>query len=37
MAKAVEEEKTVATKKPGEIASRVEDLEHWMERFMDDM
>lgn len=37
MAKAVEEEKAVVTKKPGEIASRVEDLEHWMERFMDDM
>ena len=35
MAKA--EEKSVATKKPGEIASRVEDIEHWMERFMDDM
>jgi len=35
MAKA--EEKAVATKKPGEIASRVEDIEHWMERFMDDM
>ena len=31
------EEKAVATKKPGEIASRVEDIEHWMERFMDDM
>jgi hypothetical protein len=37
IANAVEEEKTVATKKPGEIASRVEDLEHWMERLMDDM
>ena len=35
MAKA--EEKAVATKKPGEIASRVEDIEHWMERFLDDM
>lgn len=35
MAKA--EEKAVATKKPSEIASRVEDIEHWMERFMDDM
>jgi HSP20 family protein len=35
MAKA--EEKAVATKKPGEIASRVEDIEHWMERFMDDI
>ncbi|MDH5667066.1 MAG: Hsp20/alpha crystallin family protein [Nitrospira sp.] len=31
------EEKAVATKKPGEIASRLEDIEHWMERFMDDM
>ena len=31
------EEKAIATKKPGEIASRVEDIEHWMERFMDDM
>ncbi len=31
------EEKAVETKKPGEIASRVEDIEHWMERFMDDM
>lgn len=37
MAKAVEEEKTVATKKPDDIASRVEGLEHWMERFMDDL
>lgn len=35
MAKA--EEKAVATKKPTEITSRVEDIEHWMERFMDDM
>lgn len=35
MAKA--EEKAVDTKKPGEITSRVEDIEHWMERFMDDM
>jgi len=35
MAKA--EEKAVATKKPSEIASRVEDIEHWMEHFMDDM
>lgn len=37
MAKNESEEKAVATKKPGEIVSRVEDLEHWMERFMDDM
>ena len=35
MAKA--EEKAVTTKKPSEITSRVEDIEHWMERFMDDM
>lgn len=35
MAKA--EEKAVATKKPSEIVSRVEDIENWMERFMDDM
>ncbi len=37
MTKAAAEEKAVATKKPGEITSRVEDIEHWMERFMDDM
>ena len=37
MAKAAAEEKAVATKKPSEIVSRVEDIEHWMERFMDDM
>lgn len=37
IANAVEEEKTVATKTPGEIASRVEGLEHWMEHFMDDL
>lgn len=35
MAKA--EEKAVDTKKPGEITSRVEDIEHWMEHFMEDM
>lgn len=35
MAKA--EEKAVVTKKPGEITSRVEDIEHWVEHFMDDM
>jgi len=35
MAKA--EEKAVATKKSSEIASRVEDIEHWMERFLDDV
>jgi HSP20 family protein len=37
MAKAEPEEKAVAKKKPSEIVSRVEDIEHWMERFMDDM
>lgn len=36
MAKAAEEEKAVTTKKPSEIVSRGEELEHWMERFMDD-
>ncbi len=38
MAKAAEEEKAVATrKKSGEIASRAEEFEHWLDRFMDDM
>jgi HSP20 family protein len=37
MAKAVEEEKAVTTKKPSEIATRGEEFEHWLERFMDDM
>ena len=37
MTKAAEEEKAVATKKPSEVVSRVEDFEHWMEHFMDDM
>ena len=37
MAKTETEEKAVAKKKPSEIVSRVEDIEHWMERFMDDM
>lgn len=36
MAKGAEEEKAVTTKKPSEIVSRGEELEHWMERFMDD-
>ena len=36
MAKGAEEEKAVTTKKPSEIVSREEELEHWMERFMDD-
>lgn len=37
MAKAAEEEKAITAKKPSEIVSRGEELEHWMERFMDDM
>jgi HSP20 family protein len=37
MAKATEEEKAVATKKRGEIVSRGEEIEHWLDRFMDDM
>lgn len=37
MAKAAEEEKAVTTKKPSEVVSRGEEIEHWLERFMDDM
>lgn len=37
MTKAAVEEKAVAAKKPSEVASRAEDFEHWMERFLDDM
>ncbi len=37
MAKAAEEEKAVATKKRGEIVSRGEEFEHWLDRLMDDM
>lgn len=37
MAKAVEEEKSVTTKKPSEIVSRGEEMEHWLEHFMGDM
>ena len=37
MGKAAAEEKAVATKKPGEIVSRAEEFEHWLDRFMDDM
>jgi HSP20 family protein len=31
------EEKSVATKKSGEVVSRGEEFEHWLERVMDDM
>jgi HSP20 family protein len=37
MAKTGAEEKAVATKKPGEIVSRGEEFEHWLDRFMEDM
>lgn len=37
MKKAATEEKAIATKKPGEIVSRGEDFEHWLDRFMEDM
>lgn len=37
MTKAATEEKAVATKKPGEMVSRGEEFEHWLDRFMDDM
>ncbi|CUQ65903.1 Hsp20/alpha crystallin family protein [Candidatus Nitrospira inopinata] len=31
------EDKALVTKKPRELTSRVEDLEQWMDRFMDDL
>ncbi len=37
MKKAAAEEKAVATKKPGELVSRAEEFEHWLDRFMEDM
>ena len=37
MGKATAEEKAVTTKKPGEVVSRAEEFEHWLDRFMDDM
>lgn len=37
MMKAGAEEKAVVTKKPGEIVSRGEEFEHWLDRFMEDM
>jgi HSP20 family protein len=37
MAKAVEEEKAVTTKKPSEIVSRGEEFEHWLDHLMEDM
>lgn len=37
MSKAAVEEKAVATKKPGEVLSRGEEFEHWLEQFMEDM
>jgi len=37
MKKAATEEKAVATKKPGELVSRAEEFEHWLDRFMEDM
>ena len=37
MAKAVEEEKAVTTKKPSEIVSCGEEMEHWLEHFMSDV
>ena len=37
MSKAAADEKAVATKKPGEVVSRGEEFEHWLEHFMEDM
>jgi len=37
MAKPGTEEKSVVTKKPGEIVSRGEEFEHWLDRIMEDM
>jgi HSP20 family protein len=37
MKKAATEEKAVATRKPGELASRAEEFEHWLDRFMEDV
>jgi HSP20 family protein len=37
MSKAAAEEKAVAKKKPGELVSRAEEFEHWLDRFMEDM
>jgi len=37
MTKAATEEKAVATKKPGEMMSRGEGFEHWLDRLMEDM
>ena len=37
MSKAAAEDKAVATKKPGEIVSRTDEFEHWLDRLMDDM
>jgi HSP20 family protein len=37
MAKTGAEEKAVVAKKPGEIVSRGEEFEHWLDRFMEDM
>ncbi len=37
MTKAASEEKAVATKKSGEIVSRGEEFEHWLDRLMEDM
>lgn len=37
MTKPAAEDKAVATKKPGEIVSRTEEFEHWLDHLMDDM
>jgi HSP20 family protein len=37
MAKPAAEQKAVVTKKPGEIVSRGEEFEHWLDRVMEDM
>lgn len=37
MAKAAAEDTSIATKKPGEVASRTEDFEHWLDHLMEDM
>lgn len=37
MAKAAAEDKAVATKQPGEIMSRTEEFEHWLDHLMEDM
>ena len=37
MAKAAAEDKAVVTKQPGEIMSRTEEFEHWLDHLMEDM